>query len=69
MSWPFAPPACPRCWYFQEYDPPFEDDIGYEVVGFCRQPRIAMELFRLRERPEPTDCPFLLDRGGERAPP
>jgi hypothetical protein len=68
VSWPFTPSECPRCWYFQKFDLPYEDDIGYEIVGFCRQPRIAMDLFRFRERPEPAHCPLFYDRGGERAP-
>lgn len=45
-SWPQFPEQCPHCFYFQALSPPYIDDTGYEVVGFCRHPRIAMELFR-----------------------
>jgi hypothetical protein len=44
-SWPFYPAQCPRCFYFDGSEP-FTDDSDYEIVGFCRHPRIAMELFR-----------------------
>jgi len=43
-SWPFYPTQCPGCFYFDGTR--FTDDSGYETVGFCRHPRIAMELFR-----------------------
>jgi hypothetical protein len=48
MSWPFSPEECPNCRYFEAFDPPDLDDFGYEVLGFCRNPRIAMELYRSR---------------------
>jgi hypothetical protein len=60
MSWPYTPSECPLCRYFGAIEPPLEDDSGYEVVGVCRNPRIAMELFRLRERQEPTHCPLFI---------
>ncbi len=44
-SWPYLPAQCPKCRYFQA-EPPFVDDSGYEILGFCRHPRVAMELFR-----------------------
>ena len=43
-SWPFMPAQCPRCAYLHEMTS-FVDDSGFEVRGFCRHPRIAMELF------------------------
>jgi hypothetical protein len=49
-SWPFYPAQCPRCLYFHAEDPAFIDDSGYEVLGFCRHPRVAMELFRPQQR-------------------
>jgi hypothetical protein len=45
-SWPYLPAQCPHCHYFQAFAPTLIDDSGYEIPGFCRQPRIAMELFR-----------------------
>lgn len=48
MSWPFSPGECPRCRYFEPFDPPDLDDSGYEVLGLCRNPRIAMDLYRSR---------------------
>ncbi|HUA02616.1 MAG TPA: hypothetical protein VMB27_01860 [Solirubrobacteraceae bacterium] len=45
-SWPYFPRQCPECLYFHSESPPWVDDSGYEVVGFCRQPRIGMELFK-----------------------
>jgi hypothetical protein len=31
---------------FRAEGPSFVDDSGYEILGFCGHPRIAMELFR-----------------------
>ena len=56
-SWPFHPRQCPRCAYFQPSSPPFVDDTGYEILGFCRHPRIAMELFGPRKRTAPDAEP------------
>ena len=63
MSWPYTPSECPRCRYFDAFNPSTRDDVGYEIVGLCLHPRIAMELFRLRLRPEPTHCPCFLAAG------
>jgi hypothetical protein len=49
-GWPFTPGQCPRCRYLERFEPPEPDDSGYELVGFCRNPRIAMELF-VSQRP------------------
>jgi hypothetical protein len=59
MSWPFSPGQCPSCRYFQALEPPAFDDAGYEIVRGCLDPRIAMELFRFKERnpEEPERCP------------
>lgn len=60
-SWPYLPAQCPSCWYFQAVDPTV-DDSGYEILGFCRHPRVAMELFRPQRR-EPTEsdrCPLFV---------
>jgi hypothetical protein len=61
-SWPYIPQQCPECFYLQAVSA-FVDDSGYEVVGFCRHPGIAMELFR----PRRTDllaerCPLFVRR-------
>jgi hypothetical protein len=49
-SWPFSPRQCPQCRYLQPFNPPIADEDGYDVMGFCRQPRIGMELFQLKTR-------------------
>jgi len=58
-SWPYVPAQCPRCRYIHELAPPFVDDSGYEILGFCLHPRIGMELFRAKERTagESGGCP------------
>jgi hypothetical protein len=60
-SWPYIDLQCPCCTYLQAIEP-FIDDSGYEIVGFCRHPRIAMELFRARERrlSEGRQCPLFI---------
>ncbi len=58
-SWPYLPGQCPHCWYFQELNP-FVDEAGYEIVGFCRHPRIAMELFHRRQPLESENCPLFM---------
>jgi hypothetical protein len=50
MSWPFSPKECPGCRYLEPVDPPALDDAGYEIVGLCLHPKIAMELFQFKER-------------------
>lgn len=63
-SWPYYPEQCPRCWYCHRFDSTHVDDSGYEIIGFCRNPRIGMELFRPREERlrEAGRCPlFVLD--------
>lgn len=59
MSWPYSPTQCPRCRFLERLDPPALDDSGYAVVGFCLNPRIAMDLFLFKQRdPETMDpCP------------
>jgi hypothetical protein len=47
-SWPFLPAQCPHCFYFRALAPPFTDDSGYRILGFCSHPRIGMELFELQ---------------------
>jgi hypothetical protein len=60
VSWPYSPSQCPRCRYLEHVDPPIVDDVGYETVGVCRHPRIAMELFKFKLRDpdalEPCRC-------------
>jgi hypothetical protein len=58
-AWPHFPSQCPSCAYLQEYQPSV-DDSGYEIVSFCRHPRIAMELFRPQQREsiERDRCPL-----------
>ena len=64
MSWPYSPRECPHCRYLEPIEPPVVDDAGYEVVGFCRSARIAMDLFVLKERdPETMDpCPCFREK-------
>jgi len=64
VSWPYGPTECPRCRFFEGLDPPVCDDEGYEIVGLCLHPRIAMELFRLRQRdPYAIDsCPCFSEK-------
>ncbi|MGB0091102.1 MAG: hypothetical protein WBP81_00965 [Solirubrobacteraceae bacterium] len=61
-SWPYVPGQCPDCTYFHEASPAFVDDSGYEILGFCRHPRIGMELFRPQrlEPPESERCPLFV---------
>lgn len=49
-GWPLSPGQCRRCRFMEPFEPPELDDSGYEVVGFCRNPRIAMEIF-VSQRP------------------
>jgi hypothetical protein len=48
-SWPYSAKQCPYCVYVHPLEP-YVDDSGYEIRGFCRHPRIAMELFAPRRR-------------------
>lgn len=59
MSWPYVPEECPRCRYLEPVDPPAYDDAGYEIVGFCLHPRIGMDLFLFKKRPQTglASCP------------
>jgi hypothetical protein len=59
MPWPYGPEECPRCCYVERLEPPAYDDVGYEIVGLCRHPRIAMVLFVLQQRDpaELATCP------------
>jgi hypothetical protein len=53
--------------YFVEAPAPFVDEQGYEILGACAHPRIAMELFRAKERAvsESERCPcFVRARPG-----
>jgi hypothetical protein len=63
-SWPYWPAQCPGCRYLQAFDPPIEDDDGYEVLGFCRHPRIGMELFQLQRHAHEDEpgCPCFFPR-------
>jgi hypothetical protein len=54
MPWPFMSSQCPDCHYFAPFEPPAEDDAGYQLPGVCRHPSIGMELFVPRDRPELT---------------
>jgi hypothetical protein len=68
-SWPYLPEQCPGCFYFEPASPPFVDDSGYEILGFCCHPRIGMELFQ----PQKLDlskadrCPLFVRRPPRRA--
>ena len=69
MSWPYSPSECPRCRHLQPIDPPAIEDTGYEILGFCRHPRIGMDLFLFKERDPATmdPCPCF-DDGRRRRP-
>jgi hypothetical protein len=57
--------------YFQVEEPAFIDDSGYEILGFCRHPRVAMELFRPQQRKssDADCCPlFFAEVVRDRAP-
>jgi hypothetical protein len=64
MSWPYSPRECPRCRYLARLDPPAIDDVGYEIVGACLNPKIGMDLFILKQRdPDQMEpCPCFLER-------
>jgi hypothetical protein len=50
-------------------EPPAFDDVGYEIVGGCLHPRIAMELFRFKQR-DPAEmerCPCFVRRTADTA--
>jgi len=67
-SWPYLPEECPGCFYFQAASPPFVDDSGYEICGFCRHPRIAMELFQPQklDLSDADRCPLFVRRPSSR---
>jgi len=58
-SWPHLPGQCPYCSYFRAASQTYVDDSGYEILGFCRHPRIAMELFRPQRLASDSErCPL-----------
>lgn len=61
-SWPYMPRQCPDCFYFQAASPPFVDDSGYEIHGFCSHPRIGMELFgaQILQLSDTDRCPLFV---------
>lgn len=65
-SWPYYPAQCSQCHYFQGISPTYVDDSGYEILGFCRHPRIAMELFAPQQvrRAESDRCPLFVPDAG-----
>jgi hypothetical protein len=65
-SWPYFPRQCPQCLYFRAEEPSFTDDSGYEIVGFCRHPRIGMELFKPQKRDlsKSERCPVFVQQPG-----
>lgn len=66
-SWPYVPHQCPECFYFQTAPAPYIDDSGYEILGFCRHPRIGMELFRTQRRDLSSDrCPLFVRQAASR---
>jgi len=64
VSWPYSPKECPRCRSFERVEPPVRDDVGYEIVGFCLNPRIGMDLFMFKRRdPNTMDpCPCFREK-------
>jgi len=66
-SWPYFPEQCPHCRYLEPASPAFIDDSGYEILGFCLHPRIAMELFRPQklDLAEAERCPLFVRRAPE----
>ena len=69
-SWPYLPAECPACRYFQPFEPPVEEEDGYQVLGFCRHPRIGMELFELKSRDQAAQprCPCFFPKQFGRGP-
>lgn len=63
-SWPYLEDQCPHCRYFYAYPPATTDDAGYALLGFCRHPRVAMELFISSERPDLGEgrCPMFVPK-------
>jgi len=62
-GWPFSPEECTKCRYLEPVAPPAFDDAGYEIVGFCLHPRIAMDLFLFKKREQTMDpCPCFRER-------
>lgn len=61
-GWPFLPAQCPQCRYFYAYESERTDDKGYALPGFCRHPRIAMELFIAAARSDFSEgsCPLFV---------
>lgn len=49
-GWPYIDSQCPNCRYFYAYENGRTDDKGYALPGFCRHPRIAMQLFTSTSR-------------------
>ena len=68
-SWPYFPEQCSCCRYFEAASPAFIDDSGYEILGFCLHPRIAMELFRPQKLDLTTAerCPLFVRQRPETA--
>jgi hypothetical protein len=64
-SWPYMPGQCPDCAYLHVATP-YVDDSGYEILGFCRHPRIGMELFQPQKlQPSQSErCPMFVRRAG-----
>jgi hypothetical protein len=65
-SWPYMPQQCPECLYFQATPEPFNDDSGYEILGFGRHPWIGMELFRTRRLDLASErCPLFIRQAAQ----
>lgn len=58
MSWPYSPSECPSCVFLHQLDVPAHDDVGYEIVGICQHPKIAIDLFLFTNRDQTTMEPY-----------
>ncbi len=74
MAWPFSDRECPSCAYLLAFERAATGEDGYQVVGMCRHPSIATELFLARSGGGPARCPCFFpsedshpvaDRSGE----
>lgn len=65
MAWPYSAGECPRCAYHVAFEREHVGDDGYRLIGLCRHPNIAAELF-VMNRPARESCPCFFPIGGLR---
>ena len=59
-SWPYVPEQCPDCYYFRRFASRQRERDGSDTVGWCGNPRIAMELYEFPRGRPPGRCPLFL---------